>query len=65
MTDTEIFTLCLGFILGCQLMLAVHLVGNYLDARRDREAAEAALTQALKQHAVRDWRDALTVRERA
>lgn len=65
MTDTEIFTLCLGFILGCQLMLAVHLVGNYLDARRDREAAEAALAQAMKRHAVRAWRDALAVRERA
>lgn len=64
MTDNEIFTLCLGFILGCQLMLAVHLVGNYLDARRDRHAAEVALARALKQQAVADWRDALTVRER-
>lgn len=64
MTDNEIFTLCLGFTLGCQFMFGVHLIGSYLDARRDREAAEAALAQTLKRQAVADWRDALTVPER-
>lgn len=63
MTDNEIFTLCLGFMLGCQLMLALHLVGNYRDARRDRQAAEAALARALKRQATADWRDALVARE--
>lgn len=65
MTDFEVLLLCQGFLLGVYLMLAVQLAGQYRDARRDARAAAAALARAQKRHAVRDWRDALAMREHA
>ncbi|WP_455359994.1 hypothetical protein [Streptomyces sp. SYSU K21746] len=65
MTDHEIQLLALGATLGAYVMLLLQLTFDAYDSRRGERAARAALARQLKNHAVRDWRDALTMRERA
>ncbi|MFD9225248.1 hypothetical protein ACFWDI_35790 [Streptomyces sp. NPDC060064] len=65
MSNHDIQLLCIGFNLGALFMLAVHLIGQARDAKRDRRTDQAALNQARKSLATSDWRDALTVREPA
>ncbi|MET9506895.1 hypothetical protein ABZX62_00155 [Streptomyces flavidovirens] len=64
MTENELLMLMLGTNLGVSLMLIVHFLGQYVDARRDLRAAEAVLARQAKRKATEDWRDALAVRER-
>ena len=65
MTETELLLLAVGFNLGVLTMLAVHLVGQAVDAHRSMAAADARLASARKSLATTDWRDALTARVKA
>ncbi|MEU0369086.1 hypothetical protein ABZ070_02280 [Streptomyces sp. NPDC006283] len=62
MTETEIVMLLVGIIVGAQLALVVHLVGEYRGNRRVARAGAAALAQARKRHTTADWREALARR---
>jgi hypothetical protein len=62
MTTTELQMLATGFLLGTYLMIAVQVVFQNRDARRDTQAATAALAQARRRHATCDWREALVRR---
>lgn len=65
MTDNELSWLLIGVNLGVMLMLAMHLIGQAVDAHRSVAAAEVRLTRARKSLATDDWREVLTARERA
>lgn len=64
MTDHEISFLLLGINLGVLLMVLLNIVFDRIEARRDKRAVKGPLTQQAKRDATRNWRDALTVRER-
>ncbi|MFE3495291.1 hypothetical protein ACFXOS_19830 [Streptomyces sp. NPDC059175] len=45
MTDNELLMLATGINLGVYLMVLQHFVGDFLDARKDRKVAAAALAE--------------------
>lgn len=62
MTPSEISWLATGTNLGAILAMLTFIIGNALDCRRDRLAAEQALAQVRKVEATIGWRQTLTSR---